>query len=61
MYNVSIVLGIEQSHSVTRVSILFQILFPFRLLHNTEQGSLWYTVQFSSVQLLSPVRLFATP
>ena len=26
------------------VSILFQILFPFRLLHNTEQSSLCYTV-----------------
>ena len=26
------------------VSILVQILFPFRLLHNIKQSSLWYTV-----------------
>ena len=43
IYNVS---GVQQSDSVihVHVSILFQILFPFRLLHNTEQCSLCYTV-----------------
>ena len=38
--------GVEQSDSVTHihVSILFQILFPFRLLRNAEQSSLCWTV-----------------
>ena len=41
-----IVSGVQQSDSVIHihVSILFQILFPFRLLHNIEQSSLCYTV-----------------
>ena len=41
-----IVSGLQQSNSVIHihVSILFQILFPFRLLHNIEQGSLCYAV-----------------
>ena len=26
------------------VSILFQVLFPFRMLQDIEQSSLWYTV-----------------
>ena len=40
--NVVSVSGVQQSDSVLHVhiSILFQILFPFRLLHNTEQNSL---------------------
>ena len=44
--NVVLVSGVQQSDSVIHihVSILFQILFPFRLLHNTEQSSLCYTV-----------------
>ena len=44
--NVVIVSGVQQSDSVLHihVSILFQILFPFRLLHNIEQSSLCYTV-----------------
>ena len=46
MNNVVVVSGIQQSDSVIHihVSILFQIIFPFRLLHNTEQSSLCYTV-----------------
>ena len=38
--------GVRQSGSVTlrRISIVFQILFPFRLLQNTEQSSLCYIV-----------------
>jgi len=45
MSNVS-VSGVQQSDSVTHihVSVLLQILFPFRSLHNTEQSSLCYTV-----------------
>ena len=41
-----LVSGVEQSDSVIHmhVSVLFQILFPFRLLQNTEQSSLCYTV-----------------
>ena len=44
--NVVIVSGAQQSGSVIHilVSILFQILFPFKLLHNIEQSSLCYTV-----------------
>ena len=43
--NVMLVSGIEQSGSVMpiHVSILFQILVPFRLFHNIEQSSLCYT------------------
>ena len=36
--------GVQQSDSVIHISILFQILFPFGLLQNTEQSSLCYTV-----------------
>ena len=45
--NVVIVSGVQQSDSVIHihVSILFQILFLFRLLHNIEQSSLCCTVQ----------------
>ena len=44
--NVVLVSGVQQSDSVIHihVSILFKILFPFRLLHNNEQSSLCYTV-----------------
>ena len=36
--------GVQQSDSVTHVSILFQILFPFNLLQSIQQSSLSYTV-----------------
>ena len=41
-----LVSGVQQSDSVihTQVSILFQVLFPFRLLQITEQSSLCYTI-----------------
>ena len=44
--NVVLVSGVQHSDSVIHinVSILFQILFPFRLLQNIEQSSLCYTV-----------------
>ena len=42
--NLVLVSGVEQSDSCTRVYILFQILFPFELFHNIEQGSLSYTL-----------------
>ena len=44
--NVVLVSGVQQSDSVIHiyVSILFQILFPFRLLYNIEQSFLCYTV-----------------
>ena len=44
--NVVLVSGVQQSDSVIHihVSILFQILFPFRLSDNIEQSSLCYTV-----------------
>ena len=44
--NVLLVAGVQQSDSVIHIhiSILFQVLFPFRLLQNIEQSSLCYTV-----------------
>ena len=44
--DVVIVSRTQQSGSVIyiHISFLFQILSPFRLLHNTEQSSLCYTV-----------------
>ena len=39
----------------TRVSILFQILFPFKLLHNIEQSSLCYTVSPCWLSILNIV------
>ena len=44
--NVGLVSGVQQSDSVIHihVSILLKILFPFRLLHNSEQSSLFYTI-----------------
>ena len=44
--SVVLVSGVQQSGSVIHVhmSILFQILFPFRWSHNIEQSSLCYTV-----------------
>ena len=44
MINNVLVSGVGQSNSVTHVSILSQILFPFRLLHNIEQSTLCYIV-----------------
>ena len=51
IYNV-LVSGLQQSDSVIQIhmSILFQILFPVRLLQNIKQSSLCYT--------LSPCWLF---
>ena len=45
-HNIVLVSDVQQSGSVIHihVSILFQILFPFRLLQNIEQSSLCYTV-----------------
>ena len=45
-YHVVLVSDVQHSESVIYLheSILFQILFPFRLLHNFEQNSLCYTV-----------------
>ena len=46
MNNVILVSGVQQSDSVSHihVSILFQILFPFRLLQSIEWSSMCYTV-----------------
>ena len=50
-----LVSGVQQSDSVihTRVSILFQVLFPFRLLHSIEQSSLCYTVGLCWLSILN--------
>ena len=44
--NLTLTSGVKQSDSVTHipVSVLFQVLFPFRLLQNIEQSSLCYAV-----------------
>ena len=39
-----LVSSVQQSGSVIHVSILFQSLFPFRLLQSIEQSFLCYTV-----------------
>ena len=46
IYNVVLVSGVQQSDSVIHIHIfiLFQILFPLRLLQNNELHSLCYTV-----------------
>ena len=64
IYNIVLVSSVQQINSVIHIhiSILFQILFPFRLLQDIEQSSLCYTVgpcwlsvfKYSSVYLLIP-------
>ena len=59
MNNVVLVSDVKQSDSVIRihVSILFQIIFPFRLLQDIEQRSLGYTLVYllyNGVYLLIP-------
>ena len=46
IYNVVLVSAVQQSESAihTHISTLFQILFPYRSLQNTEKSSLCYTV-----------------
>ena len=45
IYNIMLVSGVQQGDSVIHTHVFFpQILFPFRLLHNIEQNSLYYTV-----------------
>ena len=53
--NIVLVSGVQQSDSVIRihVSILFQVLFSFRLLQNTEQSSLCYTVDLCWLSILN--------
>ena len=41
---VVLVPGVQWSDSVIHESVLFHILFPIKLLHNTEQSSLCYTL-----------------
>ena len=55
--NVVLVSGVQRSDSVTHVhvSLLFQILFLFRLLHNTEQSSLCYIASPCWLSILNTV------
>ena len=55
MNKVVLVSGVQQSESVIHihVSVLFQILFPFRLLCNIEQGSLCCTVGLCWLSILN--------
>ena len=72
IYSAVLVSGVQPGQSVTRThtSTLFLILFPFRLLQNTEENSLCYTVspcwlfflytllrlsRFSRVRLCDPI------
>ena len=52
--------GVQQSDSVIHihVSVPFQILFTFRLLHNIEQSSLYYTVVDSFFFFFNFIYLF---
>ena len=48
------VLGVQQSESVIHIHVyIFEILFPFRLLHNIEQSLLFYTVDPSWLLILN--------
>ena len=62
IYNVVLVSGVQQSDSVIHihVSILFQILFPFRLLQSVEQSSLCYTVGPCWLSILNIAGLLTT-
>ena len=55
----------RKSDSVINIHVsIFQIIFPFMLLHNIKQSSLCCIVSLwwlSSVQSLSHIQLFATP
>ena len=53
--NVVIVSGVQQSDSIIHihVSILFQNLFTFRLIHNINQRSLCYTVDACWLSILN--------
>ena len=53
--NVVLVSGVQQSDSVIHihVSILFQVLFLFKLLQSVEQSSLGYTVGPCWLSILS--------
>ena len=53
--NAVLVLGVQQSDSDTHIhsSILSQILFPFKLLHNIEQSFLCYTVSLCWISTLN--------
>ena len=53
--NVVLVSGVQQSDSAIHIqeSILFQLLFPFRLLHNIDQSSLYYTVGPCQLSILN--------
>ena len=55
--NVLSVSGVQESVSVIHihVSILFQILFPFRLLQNIEQSSPCYTVGSCCLSILDVI------
>ena len=47
-----IISGVQQSDTVVHVSVLFQILFPFRLLHNIEQRSLFISQVFDQAKVV---------
>ena len=49
-----LVLGVQQSESVIHIHVyIFEILFPFRLLHNIEQSLLFYTIDPSWLLILN--------
>ena len=60
--SVVLVSGVQQSDSVLyiHVFILFQIIFPVRLLQNIEQSSLCYTVGCSCLSILKLLKVSMT-
>ena len=44
IYNAVLISGVQQSGSIIHIYILFQILFPYRLLKDIEHNSLCYIV-----------------
>ena len=57
IYNVVLVSGVQQNDSIIHIhiSILFQIIFPFRLLQSIKQSSLCYTVGYCWLSILQIV------
>ena len=61
--NVVLVSGVQQSDSLIQIHVCmrFQILFLFRLLHNIEQSSLYYTVGPCWLSILNTVMCMLIP
>ena len=45
IYSVVVVSGVQQGDSLTHISILFQILYPYRLVQNIDSQRVPYAVE----------------